>query len=334
MSGHFEVFTDRDSHIRYRLVSPSGTVLLESGSYPDKLAVAEAIAQVRECAGTGLIHDGDVNAGSLAASGTTRLSGRAGGRKHAGAVLTREGPRATTVASRVEHAELDLESEDIDELLSQLAAKAQAALGDQRPSVDCGISVHRAKRASSSASTGALCASLMELQGRFKEGPGPKALAESHAVVVPDLAQGGPWPRLRRAAQAQGIRSVVVVPLWAGEQGDAVLSACSGRPNEFSDDEILTLERFGAEISRRLRPALRVAALAETLQDLYAAIANRTPIDVAVGIVMAQNRCDQGAAMDIIRRASTSRNVKIRDLAGTIIAAVSGHEAVTAHFEP
>lgn len=333
MSGHFEVFTDHNFHIRYRLVSPSGTVLLESGPYPDKRAVAGAIAEVRECAGTGRIDDRAVNAGTLGASSATLPTEREG-RGHTGTVLTREKPRPATGAIRVKHAELGLEGEDIDKILSQLAAQAEATLEGRRPRVDCGISVYRSKRASISASSGALCASLMELQGRFKEGPVPKALAESHAVVVPDLAQDGPWPRLRRSAQARGIRSIMVVPLWAGEQGDAVLCACSGRPNEFSDDEIMTFERTGAEISRRLRPALRVAALAETLQDLYAAIANRTPIDVAVGIVMAQNRCDQAAAMDIIRRASTSRNVRIRDLAGNIIAAVSGQEAVSAHFEP
>lgn len=57
MAGTFELFVDEDSRIRFRLVMPDGNVLAVSGQYPDKRQAAAAIEQVRECAGTGLIHD-------------------------------------------------------------------------------------------------------------------------------------------------------------------------------------------------------------------------------------------------------------------------------------
>ena len=57
MAGTFEVFADEDSRIRFRLVAPDGTVLAVSGQYRDKDQAAAAIKDVRECAGTGLIHD-------------------------------------------------------------------------------------------------------------------------------------------------------------------------------------------------------------------------------------------------------------------------------------
>ncbi|UXM93511.1 YegP family protein [Paenarthrobacter sp. JL.01a] len=57
MSGHFEVFIDAYSHFRFRLIGPRGNTLLESGPYEDKQAVAVAIFDVRECAGTGLVED-------------------------------------------------------------------------------------------------------------------------------------------------------------------------------------------------------------------------------------------------------------------------------------
>ncbi|QOT17304.1 YegP family protein [Paenarthrobacter sp. YJN-5] len=57
MSGHFEVFVDAYSHFRFRLVGPRGNTLLESGPYDDKQAIAIAIFDVRECAGTGLVED-------------------------------------------------------------------------------------------------------------------------------------------------------------------------------------------------------------------------------------------------------------------------------------
>ena len=57
MAGKFEVFLDSDSHFRFRLKAPDGTVMAVSGAFEDKAAVAAGIAAVRECAGTGLVTD-------------------------------------------------------------------------------------------------------------------------------------------------------------------------------------------------------------------------------------------------------------------------------------
>ena len=57
MAGVFEVFVDAESQFRFRLKAPDGTVLAISAPFEDKRAAAAAIADVRECAGTGLITD-------------------------------------------------------------------------------------------------------------------------------------------------------------------------------------------------------------------------------------------------------------------------------------
>lgn len=57
MAGSFELFADEESHVRFRLVAPDGTVLVVSGQYGDKRSAAAAIKEVRECAGMGLIQD-------------------------------------------------------------------------------------------------------------------------------------------------------------------------------------------------------------------------------------------------------------------------------------
>lgn len=57
MAGTFELFTDFQAHIRFRLLSTDGTVLALSPAFGDKEAAAAAITNVRECAGTGLIQD-------------------------------------------------------------------------------------------------------------------------------------------------------------------------------------------------------------------------------------------------------------------------------------
>ncbi|MHC6592531.1 YegP family protein [Arthrobacter sp. C152] len=57
MAGMFELFIDDDAQIRFRLVAANGQVLAVSGQFTDKRAAAAAIADVRECAGMGLIQD-------------------------------------------------------------------------------------------------------------------------------------------------------------------------------------------------------------------------------------------------------------------------------------
>ena len=57
MAGTFELFTDGQSHVRFRFLAPNGTVLALSQAFGDKKAAAATITDVRECAGTGLIQD-------------------------------------------------------------------------------------------------------------------------------------------------------------------------------------------------------------------------------------------------------------------------------------
>ena len=58
-----------------------------------------------------------------------------------------------------------------------------------------------------------------------------------------------------------------------------------------------------------------------------------TTIDLAAGVIMAQNRCSQATAMAILKNASSARNIKLRDVAATVIASVSSDTAVTTHFD-
>ncbi|MCU1548770.1 MAG: hypothetical protein JWO29_1721 [Arthrobacter sp.] len=57
MSGQFEIFTDSESHVRFRLLAADGTVLAVSKPFSDKRSAADGIRAVRECAGTGLVQE-------------------------------------------------------------------------------------------------------------------------------------------------------------------------------------------------------------------------------------------------------------------------------------
>jgi AmiR/NasT family two-component response regulator len=75
----------------------------------------------------------------------------------------------------------------------------------------------------------------------------------------------------------------------------------------------------------RLRPVLSSAGGVE--EYLQQALASRSTIDQALGVLMAQNHCTRDEAFGILRRASQNRNVKLRDVAAAVIHRFTGHPA-------
>ncbi|MGM9473792.1 YegP family protein [Pseudarthrobacter sp. YS3] len=57
MAGIFELFLDAESHFRFRIKAPDGTVMAVSKAFADKTSVVAGIAAVREYAGMGLVAD-------------------------------------------------------------------------------------------------------------------------------------------------------------------------------------------------------------------------------------------------------------------------------------
>jgi AmiR/NasT family two-component response regulator len=78
--------------------------------------------------------------------------------------------------------------------------------------------------------------------------------------------------------------------------------------------------------------AVRIASAVQLAQDLEEAMKSRTAIDLAVGIIMGQQRCSQDEAFAILTRAASNRNEKLRKVAAELVEHLSGSGART-HFE-
>jgi len=81
---------------------------------------------------------------------------------------------------------------------------------------------------------------------------------------------------------------------------------------------------FVEEAGSAVDLALAVAHGVEVNQDLHRALATRSVIDQAVGVIMAEDRCSPEAAFETLRRASMNRNIKVHRLAADIVRGVSG----------
>jgi AmiR/NasT family two-component response regulator len=60
---------------------------------------------------------------------------------------------------------------------------------------------------------------------------------------------------------------------------------------------------------------------------------SRTVIDMAVGAIVAENRCGRETAFGILTRASSTRNIKLRDVAAGVITSISGEKQIIARFD-
>jgi AmiR/NasT family two-component response regulator len=65
--------------------------------------------------------------------------------------------------------------------------------------------------------------------------------------------------------------------------------------------------------------AVRLADETDLAEHRAQAMQNRTVIDVAIGVIMAQSRCSADEAFDVLRRASNNRNVKLHAVAAELV---------------
>lgn len=228
--------------------------------------------------------------------------------------------------------DLVLESADVEELLNELAAFSASALAHNHDLL-CGVTLMRRKKPTTVATSNPRVLALDELQYGYGDGPCLAAVREVATVHVPDLREEQRWPRYCTAAWAEGLGSTLSVPLPLEGEATAGLNFYSTRTHAFSGEDIENAEAYAGQASKALRLAVRVAQLADDRQHLIAAMESRTTIDIAVGAIMAQNRCSQESAFKILKIASSSRNIKLRDVAASIVASVAEDPKVLTHFD-
>ncbi|HST71072.1 GAF and ANTAR domain-containing protein [Kocuria rosea] len=228
--------------------------------------------------------------------------------------------------------ELLLDSPDITAFLTQFTQKMATTLAADGEEVWCAVTLLRERRSATVASSNDRAAALDEIQYVYGDGPCLTAAREHVVVHVPEVATDDRWPGYTEAAAAAGVASVLGVPFELAGEARAALNIYADQPHAYDQAKIEAARQEVALASSALRLAVRLAGHRDKEADLQAAMASRTSIDLAVGIVMGQNRCTQQKAFEILKAASNHRNVKLRDLAAELVASVGKGPAAT-HFE-
>lgn len=225
-----------------------------------------------------------------------------------------------------------LESDDLSNFLDELAAFAARDISTQNK-VLCGITLERGKRPITVASSNAEARRMDEMQVGFDEGPCLDALRTNTLIHVTDLSTETRWPDYTNAVLEHGLLSVAAVPIALHDRARAAMNLFTGGPFGFDGEAISTALVYAKQIATALDLAMRIAKQSELARHRQAAMESRTSIDIAVGIIMAQNNCSQDKAVEILKNASSHRNIKLRDLAVELVTTVGRTGPITAFDE-
>lgn len=215
--------------------------------------------------------------------------------------------------------QLVLDSDDVEAFLRELAGISARTLSDPGDEILCGVTLWRHRKPVTVASSSDQAAEVGQVQYRFSDSPCMKASREQITIELPDLDEDSDWPVYADLLMGLGIRSILAVPFSLYGETRAALILYSGRANRFEGRTRIIAEDFVRQTSMALDLAVRLARYSEAAADLRATLETRTVIDMAVGIIMAQNRCSQTDAFEILKTASSTRNVKLREVARTVV---------------
>ncbi|HEX5860311.1 MAG TPA: GAF and ANTAR domain-containing protein [Nocardioides sp.] len=196
---------------------------------------------------------------------------------------------------------------------ARLAVIAEVARNSM-PEIDhVGISVaHRNGEVETRAATSELVRELDQLQYSLGEGPCLHAIEADPVVVVEDACNDTRWPRFVKAAAELGLRSQLGVRLYLDEHARGGFNLYSTSSDSIDSETRQLAELFASHAALAMG---RVRAE----ENLNAALASRTTIGLALGIVMERYGMDQDRAFSYLTRIASTSETKLRAVAEHIV---------------
>ena len=180
-----------------------------------------------------------------------------------------------------------------------------------------GIFVLQQSVASTAAASDQLAVEIDRLQIEAGEGPCLDAAIGGSTFYATDLLDDDRWPIFGPLAVAAGIRSVLAYA-FTGDRLSA-LNLYGQLPAAFGATDRAQGQLFATLATLALESAEERAAGEERAGQLSQALKTREVIGQAQGILMERERITADQAFDVLRRASQRLNLKLRDVARTLV---------------
>jgi transcriptional regulator with GAF, ATPase, and Fis domain len=214
--------------------------------------------------------------------------------------------------------------------LSKLAAEAVSeTAGDE---VECAVTVKVRRRPANAAGSSNRAIELDQMEQKIGDGPCITALRQTAPVSMEDVGSDPRWPELAQRFVVAGVHSSVAIPLNIGAEAAGALNFFASKPYAFTPAIHDKAAAFAAAAENTLNLSVRISVANNRAEDLEKALESRTAINIACGVIMAQNRCSQAQAMEILTKVSSNRNRKLRDVATDLLENLSG-SSIQTHFD-
>lgn len=224
-----------------------------------------------------------------------------------------------------------LDSVDLADFLAMLC-RYSAELGTAGGrNLECSITLLRAHRPPLHAGSTELARSVAAVFSRSGEHRCAQELRDGRPLVINDTADEPRWGECVQLLRDCQVSGALAVPLELEDGDFAVFAFLS--PVPLVDGEVVErgARRYVVQTRHALLLALRLATSRQASRDVEAAMISRTAIDLAVGVVMAQQRCSQQEAFGILSQAASHRNRKLRAVATELVEKLGG-SAIHTHF--
>lgn len=204
----------------------------------------------------------------------------------------------------------------------------QLAASILTPAAAASLTAERDGRWETAASTSPLANGADELQYRLGDGPCLDCLQSGQTVEIGDMSADDRWPEFAEQCVDAGVLSTLSVPLVVHDSPVGALNLYAASAHAFADGHRARMRAFASFASGAFTLLQDRVSDARLTAELQEALASRSVIDQALGVLMTQRRLDADEAFTLLRDTSSRSNRKVRDLAAEIVEQASGKPLV------
>lgn len=164
---------------------------------------------------------------------------------------------------------------------------------------------------------------LTEVQLTSGRGPVLDAVSRGEPVGCPDTLEEVRWREFSGAALRLGVRCSLSLAYRSGTDVTS-LSLFSARPRTLEADSVAVAERLVALGGAAIDVASGYGEARRTARQLRDAAESRAVVDQAKGVLMQAFGCSAEEALQRMRQVSQKRNLRVTEVAATIIGSRGG----------
>jgi len=229
------------------------------------------------------------------------------------------GPPASTAALEALSKDIGGVLESMEEVSDYLERVVHAVRRHVSRCDEVGVTILSTGRPHTAAYTTVQTLEIDAVQYALGEGPCLDAARNRRENRVDDIVADGRWPHFARECRADGMRSLLALPLVSGAECVGAINLYGWAPNAFDAFDASLVRVAAARCADAVVAVSALDGVQRLAGQLEQAMASRAVIEQAKGIIMAMRGVPEHEAFEVLRKSSQDRNVKVRELALQIV---------------